>query len=636
MKQIKKKKIPEQSEEQFHQKNDIASADALYESGYDLHKQGRLDEALTYYQKSLQLNPNKALCFYSMGIAFHAKKQIDNAILYYQKALQLDSQLIGAYYNLGTIFQAQKLLDKAIECYQRVIHVNPGIIDPHYNLGLALQEQGRTEDALVSYEKALHCNPSFVAARWAKCMSRIPVIYKHHAELEASRARYHAELLSLINSVSLRTPQEIEAAVDAVGRQQPFFLAYQGLNDRELQRLYGGLVCKIMSSKYPQFAARLPMPSHSQGEPLRVGIVSGFFYSHAIWKIPIKGWIENIDTRRFSLYGYYTRGKKDTTTSLAQRHFIRFVEITNSFEELCEIIRADNLHILIYPEIGMNPTTVKLAALRLAPVQCTSWGHPDTSGLPTIDYYLSSALIEPPDGHEHYTEQLIRLPNLSMFYEPPEVKNAELTRETLGLRPQSVLYHCFQSLYKHLPQHDELFPKIAQRVGDCQFLFVAYPNIPQVVERFRLRINQAFERFKLNASDYVIILPPLPPELYGALNRLADVYLDTIGWSGCNSVLEALACNLPVVTLPTGLMRGREAFAILTMMGITETIATTSDDYIDIAVRLGNDTEWRRGVSAKIAVKKHLVYRDRTCIRALEDFFEKTVAERRQQEKKCR
>jgi predicted O-linked N-acetylglucosamine transferase (SPINDLY family) len=280
----------------------------------------------------------------------------------------------------------------------------------------------------------------------------------------------------------------------------------------------------------------------------------------------------------------------------------------------------------------MDPITTKLAALRLAPVQCSSWGHPDTSGFPTIDYYLSSALIEPPDGDKHYTEHLVRLPNLSIYYTPPEIKNTELTRQALGLRPKSVLYHCFQSSYKHLPQYDEMFPRIARDVGDCQFLFVSYPNVITVVEQFRTRVNKAFDRLNLNASDYVVILPPLAPEWYQALNRLADVYLDTIGWSGCNSVLEALACNLPVVTLPTALMRGREGMAILTMMGVTETIAATPDEYVASASKLGKDLNWRRDISDKIAASKHLIYRDIACVRALEDFLVGAVAGRLKKE----
>src|SRR5262249_58393548 len=83
-----------------------------------------------------------------------------------------------------------------------------------------------------------------------------------------------------------------------------------------------------------------------------------------------------------------------------------------------EIILADALHILIYPEIGMGPVAAQLAAQRLAPAQCNFAGHPETSGYPTLDYFLSSELMEPPDGQQHYTERLVRLPNMSTYYEP--------------------------------------------------------------------------------------------------------------------------------------------------------------------------------------------------------------------------
>jgi predicted O-linked N-acetylglucosamine transferase (SPINDLY family) len=291
------------------------------------------------------------------------------------------------------------------------------------------------------------------------------------------------------------------------------------------------------------------------------------------------------------------------------------------------MIKSDNLHVLIYPEIGMDPMTARLASLRLAPVQCTSWGHPETSGLPTIDYFLSSDMIEPKGADEHYTEKLIRLPNLSVHYTPLEPGHAVLSRTALGLRPDSILYHCCQSLYKFLPQHDRIFPRIARKAGDCQFLFSSYPNIDPVIEKFRSRMDRAFREYEMNADDHVAFLPPLAPDHYQALNRLADVYLDTIGWSGCNSVLEALASDLPVVTMPTGLMRGREATAILTIMDIPGLIAETPDEYVELAVKLGTDRDQRRLVSEEIAKRKQAAYRDRKCISGLEDALARIVRE---------
>jgi predicted O-linked N-acetylglucosamine transferase (SPINDLY family) len=120
----------------------------------------------------------------------------------------------------------------------------------------------------------------------------------------------------------------------------------------------------------------------------------------------------------------------------------------------------------------------------------------------------------------------------------------------------------------------------------------------------------------------------LPPPEFAAVTRLMDVGLDTIGWSGCNTTLETLMYDVPVITFPGSRTRTRHAFAFLTMMGVTETIAESSDDLVEIAVRLGNDSMWRRAISEKIASTKARCYRDRECITAIEEFFERCVAER--------
>jgi protein O-GlcNAc transferase len=589
---------------------------------------GKLDEAITYYQIAIELNPNLPDAYYNLGTVFQTKGQLDEAITYYQIAIKLNPDLPDTHYSLGTVFYIKGQLDEAITCYQIALKLNPYLVNAYYNLGSALQVIGRQDKALAAYDMALFFKPDFIAAQLAHCISHLLIIYPDPSSIQVSRKRYHDELIKLRDTISHEFAQDIDIAAKAVGSMQPFYLAYQGFNDRELQQLYGELVCQTMASKYPQFADHPAMPPISSEEPLRIGIVSGYFYLHSNWKIPIKGWVENLDKKRISLYGYYTGIRKDKETDIARHSFIRFVEDIYSFEDLCKTIRQDNLHILIYPEIGMDPMTAQLATVRLAPIQCSSWGHPDTSGLLTIDYFLSSNLMELPEADDHYTERLIRLPNLSVYYTPLDVPSVAINRDTFGLRPKSILYLCCQSLFKYLPQYDEVYPRIAQLVGDCQFLFISHFRSNWVTEQFRSRIQQSFNDFDLQADEYIVFLPVLDPGEYYAINSLADVYLDSIGWSGCNSTFEALACNLPVVTLPGELMRGRHSSAILTMMGLTETIATTLDEYVMLAVKLGQDSKWRRYISDKISKNKHLAYRDRACITALEDFMERAVKER--------
>jgi predicted O-linked N-acetylglucosamine transferase (SPINDLY family) len=281
--------------------------------------------------------------------------------------------------------------------------------------------------------------------------------------------------------------------------------------------------------------------------------------------------------------------------------------------------------VLIYPEVGMHPLAARLAAQRLAPVQCNSWGHPDTSGFPTLDYYLSSALMEPPEADEHYTEALIRLPNLSIYYEPVAVEPARLERAELGLRPDATVYWCCQSLFKYLPQYDEVFPRIARATEDSQFVFLETGMGRHVTILFQERLRRAFSDFGLDPKRHCVFLSYMPTESFHGAMACCDVFLDSIGWSGCNSTLESLSGDMPIVTMRGGLMRGRHSAAILEMMGLTETIADGIDDYVATATRLARDPAWRAELRRKTAERKHRIWRDRTCIAALEDFLEQAV-----------
>ncbi len=630
-------------------------AGAYHNIGKILQQQGRIDEAIQYYHKAINLNPNfasffnlaellyykrmlyEALEYYFKALQLNANNEWvyfkianilqdtgyeEDSVKYYQKSLQINPQFAIAYNNLGNAFRAQKNLDEAMKCYIKASELDPSLIEAKYNIGATLSEQGRIEEAESIFDKILENRPDYFLARWAKCMCQLPVIYFDESEIHSARKAYHEELIKLKNAIDLETPEGIDSAVEAAGTQQPFFLASHGLNNRDLQKIYGEMVCKIMAKKYPHYAKPLPIPPYNKGTRIRVGIVSSFFHWHSVWKIPLSGWVLNLN-KKFDLYCYHIGKLKDHITDIARQNCTRFIEDIYSFEDLCQIIRSDNLHILLYPEIGMDTLTLKLATLRLAPVQCTTLGHPDTSGLPTIDYYLSSELMETPDADGHYTEKLIRLPNLSFYYTPFDVQDIEISRRDFSLRSDAIVYLCCHALFTHLPQYDYIYPRIAQQVGNCQFVFISIK--PHLTEKFRLRISKAFIQHELDPDKYLVILPRLDQQKYHKLNKLSDVFLDTISWSGNNSSFEAIACNLPIVTLPGSLMRQRHCTGILTMMGVTETIVSSIDEYIALAVRLGKDHKFRSQISEKISTNKFRLYRDKTCIEALEKFIESVV-----------
>jgi predicted O-linked N-acetylglucosamine transferase (SPINDLY family) len=352
-----------------------------------------------------------------------------------------------------------------------------------------------------------------------------------------------------------------------------------------------------------------------------VGFVSSHFYAHSNWKIPLKGWMSQLDRNRFKIFGYHVGRRRDEETEVAAKLCSRFVHRALPLEGWRDEILADAPHVLIYPGLLMDELCLQLAAQRLAPVQCNSWGHPETSGLPTVDCFLTSDMMEPADAAAHYTERLVRLPNLSIYYEPVATSPATITRAELGMRPDALVFWSGQSLYKYLPSHDSVFARIAKSTGNCQFVFLKHAKEAAVADLFRRRLDSAFSHLGLKASDHCLFIESLSMERFVAAMGNCDIFLDSIGWSGCNSTLESLVHNLPVVTLRGPLMRGRHSSAIMDRIGVAETVADSTGEYVRIATRLATDLEERRRISLKIDRNKHKIYRDRDCIARLEDFI---------------
>jgi len=518
-----------------------------------------------------------------------------------------------------------RLRPLALAFYKKSLDIDPGNIETYLVLAKAYRQLGRPEEARDCCKEALAVDPASIKAQLYLCMLQIPILYARPEEIPICRQNYHRHLLRLVNAVDLDDPGMVAQAASAIGTMQPFYLPFQGLDDRELQRIYGTFVSRVLAARYPAWAQPPHVERPAGSQPIRVGVAFGHFFSQSVWKVIVKGWISVLDRERFKLFGYSLGSRQDAETEYARSRFAWFVEGPRPFEAWCQRIRKDQLHVLIYPEVGMDDLAVKLAGLRLTPVQCMAWGHSVTTGLPTIDYYLSSELIEPPGAEAHYTEQLVSLPNLSIHYTPLQVESAPLQREDLGLRPSAVVYFCAQSLFKYLPQYDEIYPRIVREVGDCQIVFLQNKKSEPITRQFEWRLDAAFSDYGLYRDDYVVMLPVLSRAAYHALNRLADVYLDSVGWSGGTTTLEAIAYDLPIVTLPGDFFRGRMTYGILRRMGVTETVTGSLDEYVDMAVRLGQDSGWRQRVARQMQENKYRVYSDMECIEGLETFLETIV-----------
>ena len=126
-----------------------------------------------------------------------------------------------------------------------------------------------------------------------------------------------------------------------------------------------------------------------------MGIVSAHIFSHSVWHALVRGWLEHLSSRDFELHVFYVGPLADSETRWAQSKAFKLHHALGPWQRFAEAISASSLDAIIYPEVGIDAATLRLAALRLAPIQLAAWGHPITTGLPTLDGFITAAAFEP-------------------------------------------------------------------------------------------------------------------------------------------------------------------------------------------------------------------------------------------------
>lgn len=519
----------------------------------------------------------------------------------------------GAHDGLGRAQLATGLFDLAETSFRAALIADSGCSSSAFNLGQVLRVHGRWQEAVASYERALALDSTDLPAAMAARLT-LPIVYQNENERSESRERYRAGLDLLLEETADSHLVERLTAIGHLTGRTNFQLAYQQEDDVVLQRNYG----QWLSNRLRGYFAHLEKPSPPRRERVRVGFVSSFWWRHTVGKL-FRGWVEKINPSQFEIFVYHLGTIQDDVTQSLALAADSYVNIQGFDEQVNRIVK-DAPDILIYPELGMDGPTFGLAALRLAPIQCVAWGHPMTSGLPTVDYFLTSDAMEPAESESSYSEQLVRLPNLSVAYQRPELPEDCPPRSHFGLDDDQVLYLACQSLFKYLPGTDWLFTQIAQAVPSAHFVFINNKST-QLTAKFRTRLTGIFAAAGLDFAQRATMLGPLALPDYLALNSICDVYLDSPGWSGGNTSLEALAWGLPMVSLRGQWMRGRHTAAILEQMDMGAWVADDPDGYVEKAVALGTDSGLRKRVRGQLLERSAMVYGDLAPIRSLESFL---------------
>jgi predicted O-linked N-acetylglucosamine transferase (SPINDLY family) len=308
-----------------------------------------------------------------------------------------------------------------------------------------------------------------------------------------------------------------------------------------------------------------------------------------VWDVLLRGILANLDRRRLEVFVYHTGTLIDAETQWAKTRAERFVQGHKPLQGWLDEVARDRPDVLFYPEVGMDPVTCTLAALRLAPVQVAGWGHPVTTGLPTIDRFLSGELLEGPGADGHYREKLVRLPGTGVY---TELALGEPQRWDGPAREANVVRFalCHQPI-KFDPAHDVLFARIAKAVGPSEFWLASPPaKLDWVTVKVRDRLAAAFRAEGLDPDAYLRVMPWLTREEFAGFLDEMDVYLDCPAFSGYTTAWRAIHRGLPIVTWEGEFLRQRLAAGLLRQIGMTEGIASSGDQYVEIAARWGTQS----------------------------------------------
>ena len=597
------------------------------------HMAGDLAQAEWFYRQALPFPDTNGHALHGLGVIAFQRGAFDPARQLIAQAIQRLPGMPLFHFNLAKSCASAGDTTAAMAAYRQAIRLDGSHFPSLENLGKLLARADRDREAVPYLQAAVALQPANAGLRRALAMAlwrandyaRAVQVYTPVATEPIDRLKR-----AIMATATLDSRAEIDVAcdrlretIDVLAAEVPFagepdlemnllcfHVAYQGGNVRDLLAGLGTLLGRA----FPSLGGGAPQVQPAAPRPLRarprVGFVSAYFRDHSVSHY-FSAIVRGIDRSRFDLWVFGQDRPGDAEAAAIQGAADHFVPFAATLAEVREQIARAELDLLVYVDLGMDPTTYLLAFARLAPIQVTTYGHPLTSGVPAIDWFVSHAAVEPPDAAAHYRERLYLLPPDSTFvcFKRPAVMPTSLTRARFGLPDNGPLYLCTQHLVKVHPDFDAVLRELLVADADAVVAFVAdqYGWHAPLAERFRRELGDLAARVvflphQTDAGDYF--------GLYG----MCDAVLDTPYFGGGVTSFHALAMNAPVVTLPGAHFRSRQTLALYRRMGLSHCVASDPAEYVAIARRLAREPDFARAVRADIAANNSRIFDDTAVI----------------------
>lgn len=603
-------------------------AEGYYNLGVTLTHLNKFEEAADAFQNSLNITSTFADAHYNLGVVLEKLGNEGKALAAFERTLTLRPDYIAAYNNLGNLLYRQKQLDEALTCYQQALQLQSDYAYAHYNKGSVLIEQERLDEAAHNIQQALNLRPEQII--WQlKMESLCPAIMPSNEEISRWRAHF-AAALACYPPGSIVINNWLAEVVPA-GIFPPFNLPYHGREDLDLKVQYARLftineneelsITQEYSSGTQDFSNCQEISGVSLNYPIKYRV--GFLVTknhEGIFLNLMGGLINQFQNPEFSPAIICSAASVPRLQAEIKNKAVDFIPIPEDLAVAVQKIKSHQFDLIYYWEVGSDALNYFLPFFRLAPVQCTSWGLSSTTGIPHMDYFISSTLLEIEGAQAHYSEKLVTLNTLPTYFYRPKLSSSLKPRDYFGLTADEHIYLCPQNLLKFHPDFDPIIADILRRDSLGRLVLIK--------AKIQRRTDALLARFKVTIPDVVEQIrwvPPLDFSSYINLIAISDVMLDTIHYSGGNTSHEALAVGIPIVTMPTQFLRGRLTLSRYKKMGLMDCVATTPKEYVDLAVTLGTNETYRNQIKANILAHNHLLYEDKEIIQQLEAFFKQAI-----------
>ncbi|HEX8521268.1 MAG TPA: tetratricopeptide repeat protein [Tepidisphaeraceae bacterium] len=504
--------------------------------GQALRDLGRGEEAVEAFRTAIQLDPNYAEAHNNLGSALHDQRHFPQAIVAFKKAIALAPQLPDAHSNLGNALLDLGRVDEAAGACRQAIRLNPNFVEAHVNFGNILCEQGLVEEGIEQYWQATKLSPQYQIA-WDNLLFTMHMSPRYDA----------AALLEEHRNWFQTCAQGLAQNVAAHG------------NDRCPDRR------------------------------LRVGYVSTDFRDHPVGRflLPL---LANHDREKFEVVCFADGEMVDDYTHRLRQHASAWhVTSQKTDGELYDLVRSERIDVLVDLRVHSSPNRLMVFARKPAPVQVSYLAYPGTTGLPTVDYRLTDAFLDPEGSEAFYTEQSLRLGGTYWCYEAhpqtPEVGALPAMRRGM------ITFGCLNSFAKVSGPALELWSEVLKAVPRSALLLYA----PAGAHRERVKNLFSQRGVDGNRIDFMARQPLA--DYLRAYERV-DIALDPLPFNGGTTTCDALWMGVPVVTLVGQTAVGREGASILNHAGLAEFVAATPEQYVGIAKRWAEDVEGLAGLRA--------------------------------------